>query len=553
MIRALYIENYILINSLNISFERGLNTITGETGAGKSILLGAVSLILCARGDSSYIRDMGRNLVLEGEFSVESVAEFIEPLFVDADIEFSNIITIRRIITPSGKSKCYVNDEPTTVTFLKNLTPYLVDVHSQHQTLLLSNSNFQTDILDAFCGAHKLLKSYKGLYNAYIRKCGEIELLREMCAAAKRDSDYIDFQLNQLLEANLTLGEKEELEHERDILSNASQIEESVHNINSFINMSDAAVIPQLQSAKQIARKIEEYLPKDDNIVERLTSSLEELKDISRTLDIFVSTVQSNPARVEFIDERLDTITTLEHKHSVSSVEELIALREEFELKRVSIDNNEEALLKAESELHEVEREAWGVANELTKVRIEAGVNLAKKVVEYLKFLGMPKARFNVDISPLVTLSGSGCDSISFTFAANSGSPLESIYKVASGGEMSRLMLALKAIASERGALPTIIFDEIDSGVSGKVADMVGQLIEKLSQRIQVINITHLPQIASKGEHHYYIYKEDNNEHSESKITKLSSAERINEIAVMLSGSSVTEAAIKQAKQLLKK
>ncbi len=553
MIKRLHIENYILINSLDIIFEGGLNTITGETGAGKSIILGAVSLILGGRGDNSLIRNSDKNLVLEGDFLVKNIASILQPIFETEDIEYSDTLTIKRIITPSGRSKSYINDEPVTITFLRQISGYLVDIHSQHQTLLLSNSRFQTHLMDLFSGGLLQVTNYSNLYNNILKKRQEIALLSDESEKARRDLDYILFQLNQLSEANLKEGEEEELEHERDLLANASLIGETLFSVSTTLSGQELSVITSLQSVNQQIGRIGDFLSKSDNIEERLLSVLEELKDINREIEIVGASVEDNPQRLSEVEERLDTIHTLEHKHGVQSVAELIALRDELQSKSELIESSDEHIAAQKRELEQLEDMAWSEAHEIHSLRASKSELLSEKIVTYLQSLGIPSARFAIEINILDRLTETGADEIKFLFSANSGSKLEPIDKVASGGEMSRLMLSLKAIASADGTLPTVIFDEIDTGVSGKVADMMGNLISELSNNIQIINITHLPQIASKGEHHYYIYKEQSGEESYSKIVKLSPAERVQEIAVMISGDMVTDAAIKQAKLLLKK
>ncbi len=553
MIKKIHIENYILITSLDISFESGLNTITGETGAGKSIILGAISLILGGRGEISLLRNRDKNLVLEIEFAVDNISNVLRPIFDSEDVEFDERLTIRRIITPSGKSKCYVNDEPVTVTFLRSIAPFLVDIHSQHQTLLLSNSGFQTHLLDLFSGGLLDVKEYSKQYREVLSLRGEIACLKEKNSIAERESDYINYLLEQLITANLSAGEKELLEWERDTLANASMIGETLFCVNNHLSDGENSVISSLQSVNQLIDKVENYLPNDDNIQSRLISVLEELKDINRALQIIGGAAEDNPLRLAEVEERLDTLNALEHRHNVSSVEELIALRDELQQKSEAIEGGGDILRELEVRLELLEASAWDLAAKIHTRREDAKADLSGKIINYLTALGMPNAQVYIEVKYLDKLTDSGADDIYFTFAANKGGRLEGIEKVASGGEMSRLMLALKAIASADGTLPTVIFDEIDAGVSGKVADMMGDLIEKLSENMQVINITHLPQIASKGEHHYYVYKEESEEDSRSGIVKLSHEERVKQIAIMISGNRVTDAAIKQAELLLTK
>lgn len=551
MITTLHIENYILIDSLDIRIERGLNTITGETGAGKSILLGAVSLLLGGRGDNTLIKNGAKNLVIEAEFDTHNIASVIRPIFEAEDIEYSEMIMIRRVISSSGKSKSYVNEEPVTISFLRDLGAYLVDIHSQHQTLLLSNRSFQTSIVDSIAGTKELLQSYKDTFHAILAKKVEIARLREANEKEKRDRDYIEFQFQQLYDAALKEGEKEELEAERDMLSNAAAIGEAIFGSTTLIINGEENIISYLQNVNHTLSRISGFIHGGEELIERLSSVTIELKDINSELEHIGSRIEDNPKRLLDVETRLDLIFSLEQKHGVKSTEELIALRNGFEERLQSLDNNDYLVEQLNKELSLLEGEGWTKAFAIRDLRLSVSEKLSADIVKILISLGMPNANLRVDVTPCDTLGEDGADDIVFLFSANNSTSLEKIDKVASGGEMSRLMLSLKFIASNEGVLPTIIFDEIDTGVSGKVADQMGRIIEELSHKIQIINITHLPQVASKGEHHLYVYKEHSNGESRSHIVKLSNEQRINEIAVMLSGSNITESAIEQAKSLL--
>lgn len=551
MIKRLHIENYILINSLDIEIEKGLNTITGETGAGKSILLGAVSLLLGGRGDNTLIKHGANNLVLEAEFDTINIETNLRPLFQTEDIDYTPIVTIRRIISSSGKSKSYVNDEPVTLTFLKDIGSYLVDIHSQHQTLLLSNRSFQTSIVDAAAGTKDLAVGYKNRFHLITEKKAEIARLQEENEKARRERDFIEYQFNQLDEVKLKSGEKEELEGERDMLSNAAMIGEALYKSNGVLQGGEENVITSLQTVNNALGRISNYLPSGEEMMERLSSVLIEIKDINSELEHIASKVEENPKRLLEVETRLDTLLSLEQKHGVNSTEELLKIKEQFAEKLLQMDNIEQETENLVKELASLEEKGWEEALKIRSLRQNVADTLSREIVKNLNALGMPNANLKVDISPRETLAEDGADDITFLFSANNANSLEKIDKVASGGEMSRLMLSLKVIASSDGSLPTIIFDEIDTGVSGKVADKMGDIIEKLSQNLQIINITHLPQVASKGEHHFYVYKEHKDGESHSHIIKLTPEQRIKEIAVMLSGSNVTDAAIEQAKVLL--
>lgn len=553
MITKLHIENYILINSLDLTLESGLNTITGETGAGKSIILGAVALILGGRGDSSLIKSGAKNLVLEAEFEIDRIESILKPIFEEEDIEFNTQLTIRRIITQSGKSKSYINDEPVTQSFLKMIGGYLVDIHSQHRTMLLSVSSFQTDLLDTYANINDKIADYGADYQAYQLLRGKIAKVKEELDQAKRDRDYIEFQFEQLSSANLVEGEQEELERERDILANSTAISETLYAANYQLSACDTNIIGYIQSIGSSIEKIADLIPSGEELVGRLSSVCLELKDIDREFEIIGSNTDNNPNSLSDIEERLDQINTLQHKHHVSTVEELIAIRNEYDAKLSDMDTSEFMIEELENELQGLEEKLWVKAFEIRELRSVSSVKLSGEVISHLSSLGMPNANLIIEVEPKETLSVDGADAISFLFSANKGQQAERIDKVASGGEMSRLMLSLKVIAAAKGTLPTIIFDEIDSGVSGKVADMMGNLIEDLSGGVQVINITHLPQIASKGNHHFFVYKEHGEGESYSHIVKLTDEERVKEIAVMISGDSITDAAINQAQLLLLK
>lgn len=551
MITRLHIENYILIESLELTIEKGLNTITGETGAGKSILLGAVSLLLGGRGDNTLIKQGANNLVIEADFDTTNITSSIKPLFDAEDVEYTPTITIRRVISASGKSKNYVNDEPVTQSFLKDIGAFLVDIHSQHQTLLLSNRSFQTSIVDSVAGTKNTLVQYRDIFHRITEKKSEIENLREANEKAKRDRDYIDYQYQQLSDAALKEGEKEELESEYDMLSNAATIGDAIYRSTALLYGEEENIIVSLQNVNNAISHISSYLPSGDELTERLSSLIIEAKDINRELEFLGSKVEDNPKRLAEAGVRLDTLISLEQKHGVSTTQELITLRDEFEQKLMDMDNSDEQINTLLAEQAKLEKEGWELALKIREKRSAVADKLSGNIVKNLILLGMPNANLKVDIAAKEILSADGADEVTFLFSANNATILEKIDKVASGGEMSRLMLSLKVIASAEGSLPTIIFDEIDTGVSGKVADQMGRIMEELSKNIQIINITHLPQVASKGEHHFYVYKEHAGGESHSHIIKLTKEQRIKEIAVMLSGSNITEAATEQAKLLL--
>lgn len=553
MIIKLHIENFILIDSLDIDIDSGLNTVTGETGAGKSILLGAISLLLGSRGDSSLIKKSAKSLIIEGEFDVTNVTDNLKPIFINNDIEFSTHLTIRRIITESGKSKNYINEEPVTQSFLKDISSFLIDIHSQHQTLLLSNQSFQRDILDIAAGSKGDVATYKQTYLEISDIKSVIKELKELNEKSKLDRDYIIFQYEQLTEANLKDGEKEELEAELDILSNAATIGEALYKSNNIFNDENENVISSLQLVNNYIGKIACYLPDGEELINRIESVVIELKDVSRDLENIATQIEDNPKRLSEVENRLDILLSLEKKHSVGSTQELIELREVLATKLDKIDNLEDNVVEQERKLQVVEEKGWKQSLLIREKRLACSGKLAKDIVTNLIQLGMPNAHIKIEISPKENLGNDGADDILFLFSANGMTNLEKIDKAASGGEMSRLMLSLKAISSNNPVAPTIIFDEIDTGVSGKVADQMGRIIELLSKNHQIINITHLPQVACKGSSHFNVYKEHKDGNSSSHIIKLTEEQRIKEIASMLSGSNLTDAALSQAKMLLSK
>ncbi len=549
MLQSLSVENYALIDKLNIEFKQGLNIITGETGAGKSILLGALGLILGQRADISTLKNPEKNCIVEGIFNIEKMN--LALFFEENDIEYEKQAVVRRLITPSGKSRAYINDTPVNLSTLRDLGLMLIDIHSQHETLLLSNQDFQLNVLDVAAGCNTLLSKYQQTFASYKKENSKLQGLVEEQKKSSADFDYYTFQHQQLVDAKLTEGEQEALEEEEKELSNAEAIKVELQFCNEAISESDMAIIHTLKSCQQSLKRIKDVFHKSQSILERLDSVTIELKDISDEIEGINEKIEVNPDRLQQIKERLDLLYTLQQKHRVSSIAELISLRIELESKLSRISNFEDQIEKQRILTEELHAQAKELAYQLSDKRKNITEHIHTHIEHLLSELGMPHAKVQVEIVE-TELTRTGIDRVELLFSANKLLPLQNVSKVASGGEMSRLMLSIKTLLAKKGDLPTIIFDEIDTGVSGEVADKMGTIIKEVSQNIQVINITHLPQIASKGDYHFFVYKESGDAATSTQIRQLDEQERITEIAKMLSGKSLTEAAIQNAKALLK-
>ena len=544
MLRRLVVENYALIEHLEIEFDSSLNIITGETGAGKSILMGALALLLGAKNDSTAIKDNSRACVVEGEFDIKRLG--LEQAFAELDIDYDHETIIRRTISPSGKSRAFVNDQPVQLTDLKQLGAYLIDIHSQHQNLILSSPQFRIHAIDTIAGNGALLAEY-GKAFAALQEAKRS--LSELQSAAKRNADEEDWlrhQAEELRGANLRVGEIEELEAELRTLENADSISEALQKVTQSLDEEVTGVLTSLREAENSLRRISENYASATELIERLHSAAVELKDISATTAYDLERIEANPERLDAVNLRLDLIYTLQRKHRAEGIEELIALRDKYTEQLSAIEHSDELLAEAEQRVAECEKAATALATKLHDARVKASPAFAKGVVEILHNVAMADAEFKIAVTPC-TPSASGADTVDFLFSANAAVEPRPIEKIASGGELSRVMLALKTILAQHLALPTIIFDEIDTGISGRTANDVGDIISRLSESMQVIDITHSPQVASKGSRHFLVYKEQ----SRSNIRPLSNEERVEEIAKMLSGDTITEAALAQAKHLL--
>ena len=545
MLCRLTVENYALIEKLELALDARLNIVTGETGAGKSILLGALGLLLGAKNDGSAMKDNTRNCVVEGVFALECLG--LEPLFEELDIDYDNETVIRRIITPAGKSRSYVNDIPVQLAQLKELGARLIDIHSQHQNLILSSESFRMQAVDVVAGNGELLARYREEYALWNDARRRLATLTEEAAAARRDEEWMRFQADELKAAALKENEIEELEQEQAMLANADAIGATLGEISASLDGEDIGVLSALKSAEMGLTRIKGSYQSGEELAMRVRSVLLELKDVAATVASDAERVESNPARLEQVDSRLAMLYDLCRKHGAEGVGELIALRDKFCAQLNAITNSDEQIAALEDEVARLQLRVAALADKLHDAREGAVAIFAEEIGSRLAMLGMPDARFVVEVRAGEVLRPTGRDEVVFMFTANKSASPQAVEKIASGGEMSRMMLSLKALLAGRMKLPTIIFDEIDTGVSGRIADVMGEIIAELSSTMQVVNITHLPQVASKGEAHFVVYKEN----SHTNIKRLSAEERVVEIAKMLSGSEVSEAALTQARNLL--
>ena len=544
MLRRLTVENYALIEHLEIEFDSSLNIITGETGAGKSILMGALALLLGAKNDSTTIKDNSRSCVVEGEFDIARLG--LEEAFKELDIEYDHETIIRRTISPSGKSRAFVNDQPVQLSDLKQLGAYLIDIHSQHQNLILSSPQFRIHAIDTIAGNGALLAEYRKAFSALQEARHTLTELQQSAKRNADEEDWLRHQAEELRSANLRVGEMEELEAELRTLENADSISEALQKVTQSLDEEVTGVLTTLRESENTLRRVAENYAAATELIERLHSTAVELKDISATTAYDLERIEANPERLDAVNNRLDLIYTLQRKHRCEGIEELIALRDRYAEQLSAIEHSDEAIAEAERRVAECEEATTSLAVKLHDARLKASPAFAKGVVEILHNVAMADAEFKIAVTPC-TATISGADTVDFLFSANKAVEPRPIEKIASGGELSRVMLALKTILAQHLALPTIIFDEIDTGISGRTANDVGDIIARLAQSMQVIDITHSPQVASKGSRHFLVYKEQ----SRSNIRPLSAEERIEEIAKMLSGDTITEAALAQAKHLL--
>ena len=549
MLRTLTVENYVLIDRLEMELDRSLNIITGQTGAGKSILLGALGLLLGNKAEGGAMRDESRNCVIEGQFDVEGYG--LESFFDENDLDYDPSLTIRRVITPAGKSRSYVNDLPVGQSVLRELGVRLVDIHSQHRNLILSDDKFRIGVVDSIAGCGAQVGEYRKAYDELQAAERELAQLRAEAERNRRDEEWIRFQVEELTAANLREGELARIEAEQSVLANADAIGEAIVASRNALDDEQVGVLLQLKTIEQAMSGVAATYAPAGELFERVHSALLDLKDVSSELASAAEHVDADPERLSQVVSRIDLIYSLQQKHRVTSEAELIALREKYTAQLQTITSGDERIATLERHIGELRTEALRRADEIHELRTKAVPAIDAELSATLSELGMPSARFTVDVAAQEELMPTGRDRVSFLFTANMGLAPQPVEKIASGGEISRVMLALKALVARSMQLPTIIFDEIDTGVSGQIADAMGRIISNLSRSMQVINITHLPQVASKGKTHFVVYKEDTLLGAMTSIRQLSARERVDEIAKMLSGSTVTAAAVEQAKCLL--
>ncbi len=551
MLKQLSIQNYALIQESTIHFPKGLSVITGETGAGKSILLGALGLILGNRADVAALSDPSKKCVIEAIFNIE--AYNMKTFFQEQELDYEKETSIRREINPEGKSRAFINDTPVNLQVLKLLAERLIDVHSQHETLMLNEQSFQFEVLDAFAGILNEKQQYQSLYTTYKVKEKELKELLEEESQRKKDLDYYRFQWNELEQAKLVKGEHQLLEQEAATLANAEFIKTALSKAAFILEEGEDNLITRLSEVKTNIQPISRFGKKFQEISDRFNSTLIEIKDLAQELSNTSEEVVYQPERLKEINEQLDRLNHLFKKHQVNDEQSLLELKDQLEEKIQSIDGLTEDIKKLGDELKQLQQKLKLAAEELSVKRRKAIPDMEKKITELLASLAMNNAQFKMNCEQGQQLNTHGIDKLLFLFSANKGSSLNELHKVASGGELSRLMLCIKALVAELTALPTIIFDEIDTGVSGDVAHKMGGILEKMSKGMQVITITHLPQIASKGKNHLFVYKHDLQNKTVSEIKQLSGDERIVEIAKMLSTGKPTEAALLNARELIGK
>ena len=550
MLESLHISNYALIDNIDITFHRGFNVITGETGAGKSIILGALSLLMGARADTRSVARPDAKSVIEAVFTVgdyQGLKEYCE----EADIEWDDERCIlRREISPQGRSRAFVNDSPVPLTKLQSVAVRLIDIHSQHQNQLLSSPDFQLRVIDTLAGNEGRLKEYASRWNQLREAVRRLKATRAKVEHDREDEEYTRFQLEQIEELALQPGEQAELEAEREVQTNLSTLKQALMGVKAALSQGEENALDLLGVAISGCEELDSVLNADDNIPERLQSAKIEIEDIASTIERLDDSLQADPSRLEAIEDRLNSIYSLCHKHHVDSSDDLIEMREKLRDKLRNLDNSDNMIASLEREARRAKALAREVAVEISEARKAEALRFAGHLTETAMPLGMKNLRVEVEVLP-ADMSATGIDSLRFMAAFNKNQPLMPVGDTASGGEISRLMLSIKTIVAERMQLPSIIFDEVDTGVSGEIAHRMGAMMQKISNNIQVTAITHLPQVAAKGNAHYVVYKEDDDDSTHTRIRRLSEPERVEAIAAMLGGSGVDKAALNAAKSLL--
>jgi DNA repair protein RecN len=550
MLIKLFVQNYALIKELDVELENGLTIITGETGAGKSILLGALSLILGTRADSSVLLDKNQKCIVEGTFRIEEYE--LNEFFSSNELDYATVTTLRREINPAGKSRAFINDTPVTVNLLKELGDRLIDIHSQHQTLMLNDNSFQLNLIDSFSGTAKLKNEYRETYSNYRKLKKEYTAIKEKADKNRADLEYYQFQYNQLDDAKLNLGEQAELEAEQELLGHAEEIKLALSTSSNLFLTEGISILSMLREVKTNLGRIRTFLPESESLLSRTESTLIELDDLAAEIEKLAVSIEADPQRLAQVNNRLDIVYSLIQKHRVNDLNELITKKDEIMDLISSIVSSDERLMELEKLLEKERNSLKSISEEISEKRKSVLPDIEMRIIGLLKQLGIPNAKFRISITHLQEFTPTGIDQADFLFSANKQIAPENLAKIASGGELSRVMLSLKSLLTRNNNLPTIIFDEIDAGVSGEVADKVGQILSGMGKYMQVINITHLPQVASRGTRHYHVYKDDTDNSTFTRVKLLSPEERILEVARLLSGSEITETAMKNARELLK-
>jgi len=549
MLTSLHISNYALISELNIDFDSGFSAITGETGAGKSIIIGALSLILGQRADSKAIKEGEQKCVIEADFNIKNYD--LKAFFDENELDYNeNNCLIRRELTSTGKSRAFVNDTPIALNLLRELSNRLIDIHSQHENLLLSNENYQLNVVDTIAQNGALLSTYNEQFTHWRELQNELAKLKKLAEKQTDDLEYIRFQYQQLADAKLLDGEQEELEQEQQTLSNAEEIKSELLKTNHLISSEEMSV-SQIKEAVSAISRIKNYVPNGENWTERLQSVYVELKDLADEMQTFEERVEFNPERLAWVENRLSELYGFFKKHRVETTAQLIEVRDNFDRQLQRIESFDDEITKLETKIAEAEKQLVETAEQLTESRKSASQPIEEYMEKQLSQLGIPNIQFKVDVRELDDFAPNGKNDVQFLFSANKNKSVQPIVQTASGGEISRVMLSIKSLIANRAGLPTIIFDEIDTGVSGEIAHRMGEIMNEMSAEMQVITITHLPQIAAKGAQHYKVFKDESGEQAQTFIQRLNPDERVKEIAQMISGERLTDAAILQAKQLL--
>ena len=549
MLSRLLINNYALIDSLSISFDDGFNVITGETGSGKSILLGALGFVIGDRSDSNVIIDDSRKCVVEAEFIFDD--DRFKPFFDNYDLDYSAECVLRRELSPSKKSRAFINDTPVTVQQLKELGGQLIDIHSQHDSLLLTNPDFQLNLLDNAANNSSYLSEYSSLYRSFINTSNELKHLEELSRNSLAEADFLSFQLDELNKANLQDDEYEELTQRIELLENSEDVKNLLLQSDAILQESNDSLINQLIELKSAFDRLKRYLPVASSYLDRIESVKIELKDIARDIDGLQDDTQFDPDTLQLLRDRFDLIQRLMFKHHVNDYSELLTIRDELSTKVNSFTTIDDTIAVKSSELEQAKSHLTALAKVISERRLSAKVDFENDVTVILRQLAMPHAVFVVECVETDSLCATGKDKVRFLFSANKGVRPEEMSRVASGGELSRLMLAIKSVAAKSKYLPTLVFDEIDTGVSGEVASKLGDIMRTMGKTLQLFSITHLPQIASKADNHFFVYKDNSNAKTHSCIKQLSYQERVSEIAKMLSNDSVSTEAYRAAEVLL--